>query len=110
MKKSKTVFVTALIAVMLAAIVAMLYLLKLRVYLIIVGVLGVYGYLCAARHFCRWLGKEPPITPPSMPAHPHVEKREDNISQLGEEGAASFESTYDAIVEELAGDPAFNNI
>lgn len=63
MKKGKSVFATVLIAVMLAAITAGLYLLKYRAYLIIVGMLGVYGYFCAACHFCRWLGKEPPLLP-----------------------------------------------
>ena len=65
MKKSKSVFATVLIAVMLAAITVGMYLLKYRAYLIIVGALGLYGYFCASCHFCRWLGKEPPL----LPAH-----------------------------------------
>ena len=65
MKKGKSVFATVLIAVMLAAITVGMYLLKYRAYLIIVGLLGLYGYFCAAFHFCRWLGKEPPL----LPAH-----------------------------------------
>lgn len=64
MSKGKSIFVTALVAVMLAAIIIGLYLLKNRAYLIIAGLLGLYGFLCAAFNFCQWLGKEPPLLPP----------------------------------------------
>lgn len=64
MSKNKSIFVTALFAVMLTAIIISLYLLKSKVYMVFVGVLGLYGFLCAAFNFCQWLGKESCLLPP----------------------------------------------
>ncbi len=64
MSKNKSIFVTALFAVMLTAILVSLYLLKSKVYLVFIGLLGLYGFLCAASNFCQWLGKESCLLPP----------------------------------------------
>lgn len=74
MSKAKSVFVTALVALMLAAIIAGMYLLQYKAYLIIIGLAGVYGYICASFNFCHWLGKESPLLPPPPNVCPPMEK------------------------------------
>lgn len=75
MSKSKSIFVTALVALMLAAILVGLYLLQMRVYMIFMGLLGLYGFLCGAFNFCQWLGKEqsPLPLPPQIKERPSRE-------------------------------------
>ena len=63
MSKSKSVFLTALVAGMLTAITAGLYLLGYKAWMVIVGFLSLYGFLCASFNFCQWLWKEPPLLP-----------------------------------------------
>ena len=98
MSKHKSVFVTALVALMLAAILVGMYLLHMKAYLIVVGMMGLYGYLCAACAFCRWLLKEPPLLPP-----PHHEAKEDT----GKHGSElwppddNWTEDYDRIKAEL---------
>ena len=65
MNKTKSIFVTAIMAVMLAAIIVGLYSIQTRAFTVLVGLLGVYGYVCTAVHFCHWLEQEAPL----MPAH-----------------------------------------
>lgn len=57
MSKSKSIFVTAIMAVMLAIIVLGAYLLKAKVWAWIVGSLAVYGLVSGAVKFCLWLQK-----------------------------------------------------
>lgn len=58
MSKVKSIFVTALVTVMLALIVLGAYLLKAKVYLWIIGAFAVYGLVSGAIKFCGWLQKE----------------------------------------------------
>ena len=91
MNKSKSIFVTALIALMLAAIEIGLYMLESKAYVILAVLLGVYGYLCGAANFCRWLGKETPLLPPRTP------EIQEEIWKPDE----SYTGTYDDIKAEL---------
>ena len=70
MNKSKSIYVTALMALMLAAILVGLYMLHNRAYTILAGLLGVYGFLCGAANFCRWLGRDTPLLPAPEPKKP----------------------------------------
>ena len=77
MRKYKAIFVTALVAVMLAAILVGLYMLRYRAYIVFVGLLGLYGFMCGALNFCHWLGSEVPLFPPDLREKPkHVELAE----------------------------------
>ena len=58
MSKAKSIFVTALVAVMLATIVIGAYLLEVIVWAWIVGALAVYGLVSGSVKFCLWLQKE----------------------------------------------------
>lgn len=61
--KSKSIFVTALMAVMLAAIVVGLYSIQYRAFMIFFGLLGTYGFISVAVSFCHWLEREAPLAP-----------------------------------------------
>ena len=99
MNKGKSIFVTALVAIMLAAIVAGMYLLKYKAYLIIIGLMGVYGYLCASFNFCQWLGKETPLPPlPQIRARPQEQEQEEVKLWPPD---AEWTSSYDKIKAEL---------
>lgn len=68
MSKQKSVFVTAVVAVMLGVIVFAAYMLLLPAFVIIVGALAGWGFICGARAFCEWLEQEkgpelPDLTP-----------------------------------------------
>ena len=63
MGKGKSTLVTAIVAVMLALIIAGLYMLKMKACMIMVIALAVYGYISFAGTFCRWLEKEPTLLP-----------------------------------------------
>lgn len=64
MSKGKSVFVTMLVALMLAAILVGLYKLEsIKAFMLIAGLLGGYGFVSASFSFCRWLRKEPPLLP-----------------------------------------------
>lgn len=97
MSKGKSIFVTGLVACMLAAIAVGLYMLHSKAYLVIAGILCVYGFLCAAFNFCQWLGKETPLPPlPQIRARPQ-EKEEVKLWPPDEE----WTSSYDKIKAEL---------
>ena len=98
MSKSKSIFVTALVALMLAAIIVGMYLLKYRAYLIIIGLMGVYGYLCASFNFCQWLGKETPLPP--LPQIRAREKEEQDDMKLWPPDE-DWTNDYDKIKAEL---------
>lgn len=57
MKLGKAIFVTVLIAVMLAAVNACLYVLSMPGFAILTGVVAAYGFLRGAVDFCNWLRK-----------------------------------------------------
>lgn len=63
MRRSKSLLVTILMSIMLAAIVYGLYKLSQPAYNIIVLILAVYGFLNAAAGLFRWLSNEAPMSP-----------------------------------------------
>ena len=87
MNKSKSVFVAALMAAMVALITAECYLLKYRAWIIIAAGFAVYGFLCGAAHFSQWLTKEPPLLPPKN-------------KELGQPDEG-FTQSYDEIIAEF---------
>lgn len=101
MSKGKSVFVTALVAVMLVAIVVGLYLLQSRAYLIIAGLLGLYGYICASFNFCHWLGKEQPLLPPPPNVGPPM--KEENYHDALWEPDSEWTDKFDKLKADLDG-------
>ena len=65
MNKSKSVFVTTLFAVMLAGLDFCLWKINMVGFVILTGVLALYGYYEAARTFAAWLTEkdEPRLEP-----------------------------------------------
>ncbi len=68
MSKQKSVFVTAIVAVMLGIIVFAAYKLLFPAFVVIVGALSGVGFIAGATAFCRWLEAErepelPKLTP-----------------------------------------------
>lgn len=59
MNKGKSIFVTAVMAIMLAVILAGAAMIEPKAYAILAAVLAVYGFLCGCRDVCGWLQKEP---------------------------------------------------
>lgn len=93
MNRTKAIFVTALMALMLAMIFVGLYMLGyITAHRVVAGVLGIYGFLCGSAHFCRWLEKEKPLELP-LPKHTETEKLW--------EPDQGFTATYDDIMAEL---------
>ena len=101
MSKGKSVFVTALVAVMLVAIVVGLYLLQSRAYLIIAGLLGLYGYICASFNFYHWLGKEQPLLPPPPNVRPPM--KEESYHDPLWEPDSEWTDKFDKLKSELDG-------
>lgn len=64
MSKQKSVFVTAIVAVMLGIIVFAAYKLLFPAFVVIVGALSGVGFIAGATAFCRWLEaeREPELT------------------------------------------------
>ena len=103
MSKGKSIFVTALVAVMLAAIIAGLYLLKYsRPFMVIIGIMGLYGYICAVFQFCMWLGQGGKDTALLPPAH-HVKADTGGDSSLDElwTPGPDWNARYDEIKADL---------
>ena len=99
MSKQKSVFVTAIMAVMLAIITFSAYRLSMPVFIVLVGILSAVGFASAAIMFCKWLEK------PS-------EREEDDLDiihfkatpRYGEESDKGYEMTYEQIKQEVEGD------
>ena len=89
MNHKKSVFVTLLVAVMLAAILFGMHRMYPIVFSIMTGILAVYGFANGASNFCRWLGKEPVL----LPAHVKSEEEIKIDTQ-----------TYDDILAEMMGE------
>jgi uncharacterized SAM-binding protein YcdF (DUF218 family) len=101
MSKSKSIFVTVIMTAMLAAIVVGLYTIQFRAFLIFLGLLGAYGFLCVAVNFYRWLGEESPLLPDAQPMRIEpIKKVDGEIWQPGSE----WHGTYDQIREEMEGE------
>ncbi len=88
MSKKKAVFVTALMALMLALIIIGLYLLKYRAYMVVLCVLAVFGFVGCGVVFCRWISKESPLLPMHVADDEYIPDE-------------SFSATYDEIKAEL---------
>ena len=67
MIKSKTTFVTILIALMLAVIDAGLFKLCMPAFVILTGALALYGYFKGAADFCGWLRSEDSLVTLELP-------------------------------------------
>ena len=89
MNKSKSLFVTIVMAIMLAVILWFTYETDSIAFPILVGILGIYGFLCTAAGFCRWCGKETPMLP--------AETKRDDLWEADPE----FQATYDSIKQEV---------
>ncbi len=59
MAKAKSVFITIIMAAMVALIVTGLFYLHRRSCLAIIVLLACYGYIIGAANLCTWLQKEP---------------------------------------------------
>lgn len=77
MSKGKSVFVTALVAVMLAAIIVGLFEMESKAFIIIAGFFGIYGFIGGAFGFCSWLRKEQPLLPPPQQLRHRQEEPDD---------------------------------
>lgn len=58
MSKVKSIFVTAVMAVMLALILVGLHQIEPKAHTALTVLLAVYGFLCGAMNLCGWLQKE----------------------------------------------------
>lgn len=110
MIKSKTTFVTVLIALMLAIIDAGLFKLCMPAFVILTGALALYGYFKGAADFCGWLRSEEPLSTLELPeARPQkfYDREQDRDS---EKETAEFteadQQLIDSIVEEIWEAPA----
>ncbi|MBQ0166894.1 MAG: hypothetical protein KBT02_07310 [Treponema sp.] len=76
MSRPKSIFVTVLVALMLAMILTGMVMLKIKAYMVIVGILAVYGYICGCYAFCHWMQRADlefdnnPILPPIQDFEP----------------------------------------
>lgn len=59
MSKRKSIFVTALLAILIAALDACMFKINMIAFAIITGALALYGYIRSAADFSGWLNKEP---------------------------------------------------
>lgn len=89
MNKSKSVFITVIMAVMLAVILYYTYATESVAFPILVGVLAILGFVCVASGFCAWCTKEPPMLP--------AETKKDQLWEADED----FKMSYDAIKQEV---------
>ena len=89
MNTKKSVFVTALVAVLLVVIMAGAWVNRSPLFDILGLAFGAYGFLVGARNFSKWLGKETPLLPARTKMNEEWEPDEE------------FLSTYDEIKKEL---------
>lgn len=71
MNKQKSVFVSALLAVLLAALIATAYTISNALFFAFVGLFALIGFVDCAIAFCKWLenppkGEDEPVTPPEV--------------------------------------------
>ena len=59
MSKQKSVFVTAIMAVMLAVITFASHKLSMPVFIVLVGIFAAVGFAASAVAFCKWLQNPP---------------------------------------------------
>lgn len=70
MSKSKSIFVTIIMAAMLGCILATTYRVNIRIFMALVVLLAVYGFLRGARDLCRWLEQTEERQTESVEAEP----------------------------------------
>jgi len=99
MSKRKSIFVTVIMTVMLAAIVVGLYTMQHKVFVVFAGLLGLYGIVCLAVTFCRWLEQETPL----MPAHAEKSIQGEPVGQKEFVPSPEYYGTYEQIKRELEG-------
>ena len=112
MKTSKSIFITALIALLVAALLACLRALHSTAYDILVTALGAYGYICAAVVLFRWVGDGAAL--PTINLHPRkrVKKgkpKEHIPTVVGEVADAlpeDFDTVFDSIQKETEKEAA----
>lgn len=97
MSKSKSIFVTALVTVMMAAIIVGLYSMQHKVFVVFAGLLGLYGLICAAVNFCRWLEQEAPL----MPAHAEKNVQGEPVGGTEFVPSPEYYGTYEQIKREM---------
>lgn len=98
MSKKKSVFVTAVMAIMLASITFTAYRLFLPVFIVLISTMSIAGFVSFSTMFCRWLQKPSECEDNNLDvinfkAKPHY----------GEEPGAGYELTYEQIKRELNG-------
>ena len=91
MSKKKSMFVTAIISVMMAVIMFAAYRLSMPVFIVLVGILSGAGFMSVATIFCGWLQKpserdEELIEPPLV---------------VGDLENEDFSATYEQIKKEV---------
>lgn len=89
MNKQKSIIVTVIVAIMLGIILYGAWRLKMAAFPILVGLLALYGFLCGAANFSRWLGKETPLLPA---------RTQQNEEWIPDD---DFRATYDQIRNEV---------
>lgn len=99
MNKQKSIFVTALLSVLLLSLNAALYIVARPAFFVFSGFFALIGFLGYAVAFCKWLEK--PSEHPQddldiihFKATPHY----------GEEPGKGYEMTYEQIKQEVEGD------
>lgn len=88
MNKKKAVFVTILLAVLLAALDVCLFKIAFIGFAIVTGILALYGFYRCSIDFYGWLGKEPATSETSLELPVFSNERE---------------FTYDDIIAEVRG-------
>jgi len=94
MSKTKSMWVTIIVAVLLGIVVFAAYRLWMPAFIVLTAVFSGIGFLSAASFFCTWLEQESKRTEPVV--EPVMCKGE--AKELGKD----FEEIYDEIKEELA--------
>ena len=89
MSKQKSVFVTVVMAAMLATILYYTYATESVAFYILIGVLAILGFICVASGFCDWCTKEPMMLPAST--------KKDDLWEADED----FKASYDQIKQEV---------
>lgn len=81
MKKNKAVFVTILMSIMLVAIDAFLYKLSKNGFIVLTGMIMLYGYVRCAADFCGWLSRDDAKDKPAKFLCEPAGKQKTSVSQ-----------------------------
>lgn len=94
MSKTKSMWVTVIVAVLLGIVVFAAYRLWMPAFIVLTAVFSGIGFLSAASYFCTWLEQESKRTEPVVEPVMCGGK----VEELGKD----FEEVFDEIKEELA--------